>query len=73
MIKYQTKKDAADPNNKFTRSFYAEHFGIPSNEMVKKLVEQISKGDFNEKSIEIQEILGFDPKKIKGIELHRFK
>lgn len=64
MISYQIKKDAADPQSSFTRSVFAEHLSNPSPEMVRKLVDQVSHGDFDEKTIEIEEWLDFDEKEM---------
>ncbi len=74
MIKYQTKEDAADPHSHFTTSFFAEHSSKPTHEMVKKLVDQVSGGHFEEKTIVIEEWLGFDAEQMKryGLRPHRF-
>ena len=74
LISYQTKRDAADAHSNFTRSFFAEHPNNPSLEMVGKLVDQVSHGDFDGSTIEIEESLDFDAKEMKkqGTNLHKF-
>ena len=68
MITYENKKDAADAHSNFTRSFFAEHPSDPSPEMVRKLVDQVSQGNFAEKTIEITEWLEFDAEAMKDKE-----
>ncbi len=65
MIKYQTQKDAADPHSYFKRSFLAENPGIPTHEMIKKIVDYISSGDFDANSIEIEELIESNAKEMK--------
>lgn len=73
-IKYQTKKDAADPHSHFTRSFFAEHAVLPTSEMVSKLVEGVSRGDFAHESIQIEEIVQSDVDEMKKqrMRIYRF-
>lgn len=74
MIKYQTKKDAVDPHIRFMRSFFAEHSSDPTGEMVRKLVDRVSSGDFDDGSIKIEEWLECDAEEMKrqGIGVHKF-
>ena len=54
-IKFQTKRDAADPHVNWTDSFYAESDCKPDLGSVRPLVEKFSGGDFAEETIEVQE------------------
>ena len=65
LIKYQTKMDAVNPDSHFTRSFLAEHPTEPTPEMVRKLVDEESGGDFGERSIEIEPLPECDEEEIK--------
>lgn len=73
-IKYQTKKDAADPHCHFTRSFLAEHPVMPASEMVTNLVDVVSIGDFAQASIRIEEMVESDADEMKkqGMRVYKF-
>jgi hypothetical protein len=65
MVKYLTKRDADIPGSDFKRSFFAEHPTEPTPEMVRKLVDGESGGDFVEGSIEIEPLPERDAEEIK--------
>ena len=74
IITYQNKKDSADTDSNFTRSFFADHQSDPSPEMVRKLVDLVSHGDFGENTIKVKEWLEFDAEAMRkqGVKLHKF-
>jgi DNA-dependent RNA polymerase auxiliary subunit epsilon len=64
-VKFQSKKDAADPHSNWTDSFYIESQNTPDLKAVKLLVEKRSGGDFAEDTIEIEECPNFDADQLR--------
>ncbi|HXV79444.1 MAG TPA: hypothetical protein VEG60_06170 [Candidatus Binatia bacterium] len=62
-------------SSKSRKSFFAEHNGEPSLEQIKALVNNISKGDFVEKTIALQKCPGFDTDELlkAGVTVVRFE
>lgn len=66
VIKYQTKKDAADPHSHFTQSIYAESDARPTKDKVLDLVRRVTGGNFAPETVVVEECeVGSDPEELK--------
>lgn len=74
IVKYQTKRDADNPDSHFKKSIFAEHSTEPTPEMVRKLVHEDSGGDFGERSIEIEPLPECDEEEMRkqGMRVRNF-